>query len=62
MKKSSPLQNEQSRLQALYQYNILDTLPEKAFDDVTLLATTFVTRPLPWSPLSTATGSGLNPK
>ena len=38
MEKSSPLQNEQARLQALYQYNILDTPAEKAFDDVTLLA------------------------
>ena len=30
--------NESERLQALYSYNILDTLPEPAFDDLTVLA------------------------
>ncbi len=31
-------QNEALRLKALYQYEILDTLPEEAFDDLVLLA------------------------
>jgi signal transduction histidine kinase/DNA-binding response OmpR family regulator len=30
--------NEEDRLAALYQYNILDTTPEQVFDDLTLLA------------------------
>src|ERR1043166_3920477 len=30
--------NEQARLQALLKYKILDTDPEKAFDDLTILA------------------------
>ncbi len=31
--------DEEARLAALRQYNILDTLPEQAYDDITLLAT-----------------------
>jgi len=31
-------ENEADRLRALYDYDILDTLPEKAFDDLTALA------------------------
>lgn len=30
--------NERERLSALHEYNVLDTLPEKSFDDLTLLA------------------------
>ena len=30
--------NEKARLQALLKYKILDTDPEKAFDDLTILA------------------------
>jgi hypothetical protein len=30
--------NEEDRLAALYQYNILDSAPEQTFDDLTLLA------------------------
>jgi len=35
---ASSTQNEAMRLEALYQYQILDTDPEKAFDDLTRLA------------------------
>ena len=31
-------QNETERLKALYEYSILDTLPEKDFDDITKIA------------------------
>ena len=31
-------ENEAERQKALEQYNLLDTLPEQAFDDITLLA------------------------
>jgi hypothetical protein len=31
-------ENESERLKALREYNILDTLPEQAFDDLTFLA------------------------
>ena len=31
-------ENEQNRIYSLYSYNILDTLPEKEFDDITALA------------------------
>src|ERR1051326_4958778 len=37
MKSPTP-HNEAARLQALRQYNILDTVPEEAFDDLTFLA------------------------
>lgn len=38
MKSSSPPSDEVARLEALYQYQVLDTAPESAFDDLTLLA------------------------
>lgn len=31
-------QNEEQRLEAVFNANILDTLPEKEFDDLTLIA------------------------
>ncbi|MBW4582694.1 MAG: PAS domain S-box protein [Tildeniella nuda ZEHNDER 1965/U140] len=36
--KATPLDEEARRLEALYQYQILDTAPEEAFDDLTQLA------------------------
>jgi hypothetical protein len=44
--------NDSERVAALQKYAILDTEPEQAFDDLTLLA-------FPWS---MKTGSGSNPK
>ena len=38
MKKAPLPENETVRLKALYSYNILDTLPELSFDDITRLA------------------------
>ena len=38
--------NEQERLQALKSYEILDTLPEKDFDDLTLLASQICQTPI----------------
>lgn len=39
-------ENEQSRLQALQSYCILDTLPEEAYDDITLLASKICDAPI----------------
>lgn len=38
MKKPETPENEKERLESLAQYNILDTLPEQAFDDITAIA------------------------
>ncbi|WP_045054391.1 diguanylate cyclase [Aliterella atlantica] len=38
--------NESSRLAALCQYQILDTIPEKAYDDITLLAASICRTPV----------------
>jgi GAF domain-containing protein len=38
--------NEGERLHALQQYNILDTLPEKSFDDITYLASYICESPI----------------
>ncbi len=38
--------NEQARLEALRQYAVLDTAPEQAYDDVTLLASTICETPI----------------
>ncbi len=40
------LEQEASRLQALHFYNILDTLPEQIFDDLTLLASQICDTPI----------------
>jgi GAF domain-containing protein len=39
-------ENEAERLKALKQYNILDTTPEQAFDDITLLASFICDTPI----------------
>jgi hypothetical protein len=36
--KNTLLESESKRLEALFEYKVLDTLPEKAFDDVVSLA------------------------
>ncbi len=38
--------NEEARLAALREYNILDTLPEQAYDDITLLASQICQAPI----------------
>jgi len=42
----SPHPDEQARLAALREYKILDTVPEKAFDDLTLLASQICETPI----------------
>ncbi|MBB6126887.1 sensor histidine kinase [Mucilaginibacter lappiensis] len=39
-------ENENERLAALYAYNILDTLPEKGFDEITLIASEICQTPI----------------
>ena len=39
-------ENEIDRLKALHRYNILNTLPEKDFDDITLLASVICETPI----------------
>lgn len=39
-------QNEQDRLNTVYSYQILDTLPEKDFDDITILASEICQTPI----------------
>ena len=39
-------ENEVDRLAALHQYGILDTAPEKAFDDIALLASQICGTPI----------------
>jgi hypothetical protein len=39
-------ENEAARLDALRRYHILDTLPEQAFDDITLLASQICETPI----------------
>lgn len=46
MKKSPRPKNEGARLIALERYNILDTLPEEAFDDITFIASTICKTPI----------------
>ena len=38
--------NEPERLKALYRYEILDTLAEQAYDDITMIATHIAQSPI----------------
>src|ERR1700757_154984 len=47
MSKENPIpNNENQRLKALKQYDVLDTLPEKQFDDITRLASIICEAPI----------------
>jgi signal transduction histidine kinase/CheY-like chemotaxis protein len=46
MKTAPPTSNEKQRLQALYDYDVLDTEAEKVFDDLTLLASQICGTPI----------------
>jgi signal transduction histidine kinase len=46
MKEAPPTTDEEARLLALYEYEVLDTEAEKAFDDLTLLASTLCDKPI----------------
>jgi hypothetical protein len=53
--------NETARLAALRRYRILDTEPEQAFDDLTLLASQILGRRSRSSPFWTTIDSGSSP-
>lgn len=46
MKKADLPEDEEERLKALKDYNVLDTLPEKVFDDITVLASKICQTPI----------------
>jgi PAS domain S-box-containing protein len=46
MKTPPPLQDEKRRLEVLWQYEVLDTPPEEAFDDLTALAAQICAAPI----------------
>ena len=46
MKTASPSQDEKRRLEVLWQYEVLDTPPEEAFDDFTALAAQICEAPI----------------
>jgi signal transduction histidine kinase/ActR/RegA family two-component response regulator len=46
MKEAPPTKDEEARLFALYEYDVLDTEAEKVFDDLTLLASTLCDKPI----------------
>jgi CheY-like chemotaxis protein len=46
MKTPLPSQDEKQRLEVLRQYEVLDTPPEEAFDDLTMLAAQICTAPI----------------
>jgi hypothetical protein len=53
--------NETARLAALRRYRILDTEPEQAFDDLTLLASQILETPIALITFWTTTDSGSSP-
>jgi hypothetical protein len=46
MKTPPPLQDEKRRLEVLWQHEVLDTPPEKSFDDFTALAAQICAAPI----------------
>ena len=54
--------NERKRLEVLWQYDVLDTVPEQVFDDLTELAANICESPIALLTLVDRNASGSNPR
>ena len=61
MEIAKPSRDEQERLKALFDYEILDTEAEKVFDDLTRLTSEICGTPIALISLVDPKGNGLNP-